>query len=70
MKKCPIIPSLASFLVLACCATFSAPPVAADDLDPDSVNSRLQMRVMLDTFEEYGWEEPDKPWENLLRRLA
>ncbi len=45
-------------------------PVAADDLDPGSVSSRLQMRAMLDTFQEYGWEEPDKPWENLLRRLA
>ena len=33
-------------------------PVAPDDA------------AMLDTFEEYGWEEPGKTWRNLLRRLA
>ena len=25
---------------------------------------------MLDTFEQFGWEEPGTPWRNFLRRLA
>ena len=45
-------------------------PVAPEDLDARSANSRVDLLEMLDTFEEYGWEEPETPWKDLLRRLA